>query len=252
MRSLSRGGGRSSRGGGGRGGRRRRCGCSPTRRGWTVLDAVAALPAGLCGVVFRHDGVAGRGGLARAVARLCRARRLGFVMAGDGEGMGARRHLRGGIGFGGGGSGGPGWSGATGSAHGRAEVVRGVRAGVSAVFLSPAFPTASHKGARVLGVVRWSGLARGAGVPVLALGGRGRDRSVRRLPRWVARGWGDRGVVGLISGCSGGCGNVATVFRDCHVSLIFTIAGLGVGLAILCAGLAASPDCCSPARFGGS
>ena len=37
---------------------------------------VRGLPKGLCGVVFRHDGVAGRAALGRAVWRFCRARRL--------------------------------------------------------------------------------------------------------------------------------------------------------------------------------
>ena len=140
--------------------------------------AVAALPAGLCGVVFRHDGVAGRKVLLREVARLCRVRRLALVVAGHIADLppGAGRHLRGGRG--------PRSPAGmmTSSAHGRAELVRARRAGADLVFLSPAFATGSHPESRPLGPIRWSALARAARLPVLALGGVS-SRTVRRLPR---------------------------------------------------------------------
>jgi len=150
-----------------------------------VVAAVRGLPAGLCGVVFRHDGVAGRAGLLREVAAVCRRRRLVLVVAG-GEAVptGAGRHLREG-------RGGGGW---TSSAHGRAGLVRARRAGVALVFVSPAFPTASHPGAPALGPARWAGLTRQAGVRVAALGGVD-GASVRRLPRWTAA----VGAIGALS-----------------------------------------------------
>ena len=46
------------------------------------MPAAAALPRGLGGVVLRHDGVPGRAALGRALARLCRARRLALSVAG--------------------------------------------------------------------------------------------------------------------------------------------------------------------------
>jgi thiamine-phosphate pyrophosphorylase len=138
------------------------------------LPAIAGLPRGLGGVVLRHDGVAGRAALARSVARLCRARRLALVVAGDARlaaAIGAGVHLREGR-----------WPGparprlragqiVTSSAHGRPGLRRAERSGAALAFLSPAFATASHPGARGLGPARWAALARGAGLPVGALGG---------------------------------------------------------------------------------
>ena len=69
--------------------------------------------------------------------------------------------------------------------HSLAELARARRA--DAVLLSPVFPTRSHPGGRVLGVVRFRLLAARAKVPVIALGGMG-PRAARRLgwPRWAA------------------------------------------------------------------
>ena len=138
-----------------------------------VVATVRRLPAGLCGVVFRHDGVSGRAGLLREVAAVCRMRRLVLVVAGAAF-AGVGQHLREGRGA----------EGLTSSAHGRAGLVRARRAGVALVFVSPAFPTVSHAGAGSLGPVRWGAMTRRAGVAVAALGGVD-GRSVRRLPRWV-------------------------------------------------------------------
>lgn len=133
--------------------------------------AAAQLPKGLCGVVFRHDRFARRAALGRDLARICRARRLALVVAGDarlaarlqaglhlrrGRRSGPARRRRGLL---------------TSSAHDAREVVRARRAGAALVFLGPAFPTASHPGARTLGPLRWALLARRGGVPALALGG---------------------------------------------------------------------------------
>ena len=157
------------------------------------LMAVARLPRGLAGVVFRHDFHPDRQSLARAVAKICRARRLVLVVAGDAR-LAARLHagvhLRGGT-----------WPGAvrvggfvTSSAHTAADLRRAARSGARLVFLSPAFATASHPGAPHLGVARWSALARGAGIPVAALGGVD-GATIRRLPRRFCRGAGAIGAL---------------------------------------------------------
>jgi thiamine-phosphate pyrophosphorylase len=167
---------------------------------WLFTDArrvpdprpvVARLPKGLAGVVLRHDHEPGRAALGRDLARLCRARRLRLVVAGDprlAAALGAGVHLRGGR-----------WpAGAsvlvrrrlgalvTSSAHGVVELRRATRAGADLVFLSPAFATRSHPDATVLGSLRWGRLARGAALPVAALGGIG-GMTVRRLPRGLCR-----------------------------------------------------------------
>lgn len=151
------------------------------------VAAVAGLPKGLCGVVFRHDGVPGRGALLRATWRVCRARRLVMVVAGDGPvPAGVGRHLR--RGRGGQAGGGP----ITASAHDVGELVRGFRAGAGAVFLSPVYPSASHPGGGAIGVWRWGLWVGRWRMAVFALGGID-GRSVRRLPRWM-------GGVGAIGG----------------------------------------------------
>lgn len=188
--------------------RGRPCGLPPL---WLFTDAkrfadprpvVARLPKGLAGVVLRHDEEPGRAALGLDLARLCRARRLRLVVAGDptlAMALGAGVHLRGGRWP----MGGPvvRWRrrGAllTSSAHGVAELQRAARAGVDLAFLSPAFATRSHPGQAALGPLRWGRMARGAAVAVAALGGVG-GTSVRRLPRGVCRG------VGAIEALAGG------------------------------------------------
>jgi thiamine-phosphate pyrophosphorylase len=145
------------------------------------LASVARLPRGRAGVVLRHDGHPHRRALGFAIARTCRDRRLGLVVAGDARlaaELGAGIHLRGGR-----------WPGSvrplgtvTSSAHSVIEARRAARAGADLIFLSPAFPTASHAGAPGLGPLRWSALARrsGAAGRVAALGGID-GISVRRL-----------------------------------------------------------------------
>jgi thiamine-phosphate pyrophosphorylase len=159
--------------------------------------SVARLPRGLAGVVLRHDGDPRRAELGRALARICRARRLAMVVAGDvrlASALGAGVHLRGGR-----------WPCPvrprrgllTSSAHGQAELRRAGRAGVQLAFLSPAFPTPSHPGADGLGPVRWSRLARGARLPVAALGGID-HATVRRLPVDLCRGVGAIGALSSV------------------------------------------------------
>ena len=147
--------------------------------------SVARLPRGLAGVVFRHDDHPDRARLGRDLARICRARRLILVVAGDVRLAAALRagvHLRGGR-----------WPGplrtrgmVTSSAHGRMDLRRAARAGVRIAFLSPVFATASHPDVPPLGPIRWAALARCARITVAALGGTD-GTSVRRLPRRLCR-----------------------------------------------------------------
>ena len=115
--------------------------------------AVARLPRGLAGIVFRHDDHPERAAVGRDIARICRARRLVLVVAGDvrlAAALHAGVHLRGGR-----------WPGplrckgfVTSSAHDFTDLRRAARAGARLAFLAPVFATASHPGAASLGPVR--------------------------------------------------------------------------------------------------
>ena len=144
--------------------------------------AIRALPAG-AGVVFRHYRDPQRERRGAALRALCRARRLVFLVAGDGR-LAARLgadglHLPEGM------SGGlrgwrrrrPGWL-ITIAAHSAPALRRA--AGADAAFVSPAFATESHRGAPCLGPLRLAALIRQSPVPAIALGGIS-ARSARRL-----------------------------------------------------------------------
>jgi thiamine-phosphate pyrophosphorylase len=156
------------------------------------LAAIARLPKGLAGVVFRHDGIDGRDKLARQVARLCRSRGLALTISGDWRLAAALRcglHLRAGSGrqnrtarL---------W---TSSAHSLPELRRAVMRGALPV-LSPVFPTPSHPDAAGIGPVRWAGLARKH--RALALGGVPRRGRYRRA--------------GLTQGCRSATGLVTSL-----------------------------------------
>lgn len=118
---------------------------------------IARLPLGLCGVVLRHDQHPDRARLARRVARLCRARRLLLIVAGDARlaaSLRAGLHLRGGAG-----RVRPHAGLRSASAHDEAQIRHARRADVALVFISPVHPTASHPGARGLGAAGWRRLA---------------------------------------------------------------------------------------------
>jgi thiamine-phosphate pyrophosphorylase len=164
-------------------------------RGANPLRAAARLPKGLCGVVYRHDTAPDRAALGRALARICRARDLELAVAGDirlAHALAAGLHLRAGR-----------FSGPqaanlrrrrplTSSAHNIQDIRRARAAGATAIFLSPAFPPASHPGAPALGPARWSAMARGKSL--LALGGI-TGHTARALPRHC-RGAGAIGALG--------------------------------------------------------
>jgi len=134
------------------------------------------LPAG-SQLIFRHYGVPERTALAQRLARICRARRIELLVAGDlalADRLKAGLHLpdaaaanpsprlrlwrrRGGK--------------LTAAAHDRLGLVRADRLGAEAVLLSPVFPTLSHPETKPLGLLAFRRLVRGSKVPVVALGG---------------------------------------------------------------------------------
>ena len=146
--------------------------------------AIARLAVGSA-LIFRHYGVAVRTALALDLAKICRARRLRLLIAGDlslalrcGAGLhlpeamarepAAKIRL---------------WHRQTGrlltvAAHGRAALVRA--RGADAALLSPVFTTASHPDARSLGPLAFRRLVRNARLPVYALGGIN-ARTIRHL-----------------------------------------------------------------------
>jgi thiamine-phosphate pyrophosphorylase len=164
---------------------------APLPRLWLFTDerrlpdpraSVANLPRGKAGVVLRHNHDPARKALGRELARICRARRLVLVVAGDSRLAAALRagvHLRGGH-----------WPGplrpagvVTSSAHSVPELKRAQKAGAELIFLSPAFATASHGGAPGLGPLRWATIGRRVGWRggTAALGGVD-GRTIKRLP----------------------------------------------------------------------
>ncbi|MGD0107442.1 MAG: thiamine phosphate synthase [Rhodopila sp.] len=167
---------------------------TPLPRLWLFTDdqrlpdprsSVAHLPRGRAGVVLRHDTHPARPALGHDLARICRMRRLTLVVAGDvrlAARLRAGVHLRGGR-----------WPApprppglVTSSAHSIPDLRRARAAGASLVFLSPAFPTASHAGAPGLGPLRWAAMARtatarNAHIGIAALGGVD-GRTLTRLP----------------------------------------------------------------------
>ncbi|WP_076068971.1 thiamine phosphate synthase [Sphingomonas montana] len=151
------------------------------RMGEALWPALARLPRG-AGVIFRHYGVPGRRALYDRVRRIARARGLVLVLAGTPrQAIGWRADGVHGVKVG------PARLRTVG-AHDRAEVMRAARLGADCVLVSPVFATRSHVGGAALGRVRFGMLARGARMPVIALGGVG-ARAARGLAALGARGW---------------------------------------------------------------
>lgn len=155
------------------------------RMGEALWTALGRLPRG-AGIVFRHYGLPDRRAIYERVRRIARARGLVLVLAGspreavawkaDGahgrspHRFAARPLLR------------------TAPAHDAVEQAAAARHGADLVFLSPAFATRSHPGARALGPVRFGLLAGRGRLPVIALGGMDAPR-YRRLRALGASGW---------------------------------------------------------------
>ena len=127
------------------------------RQGEGLWGSLERLPKG-SGVVVRHYGLARaeRRKLFERVRRVARRRRLLLLDGGRDNGLSA-------------------------SAHNLRELKAAERSGAAFVFLSPAFATRSHPGARPLGPIRFGLIAGQARVPVIALGGMD-ARKARRLP----------------------------------------------------------------------
>lgn len=139
------------------------------------VAAAARLPRGAA-VIFRGFGRPEAGELAARLASLARRRGLVLLVGADAA-LAARvgaagvhlpernlhlaRRLK---------AARPGWL-VTGAAHSRRALVRAARSGVDAALLSPAFASRSPSAGRPLGPVRFTALARGSRIPVLALGG---------------------------------------------------------------------------------
>lgn len=141
------------------------------------LPLAARLPAGSL-VILRHYDDPERRQLGLSLARLCRAKRLTLLVAGD---FALAQSLRAGLHL-------PEYllktpqpavrlwvrrSGAllTAACHGRSALASASAFGVGAALLSPVFPTASHPGAAGLGLWRFRALVRQSRLPVFALGG---------------------------------------------------------------------------------
>jgi thiamine-phosphate pyrophosphorylase len=146
------------------------------RRGGDPLALAARLPRGST-LIFRHYDAPDRSVLAIELARICREKRIRLLVAGDAALAGRLRaglHLPDGL------AARPSpairlWSRRgrplTAAAHDRMGIARAGRLGVQAALLSPLFPTLSHPGAKALGLLAFRRLARGAAVPVMAMGG---------------------------------------------------------------------------------
>ncbi|WP_176596961.1 MULTISPECIES: thiamine phosphate synthase [Sphingobium] len=151
-----------------------------------LLAAVAQLPKGKAGIIFRHYRTAGteRRALFDHVARIARRRRLVLMLGGTAaQAQGWRAD---------------GWHGRdrrvarkallhSMPVHDGREMEAALRDGADLVFLSPLFPTRSHPGSPVLGRAGFAALARLAHAPVIALGG------VRATHRPMLRGIGASG-----------------------------------------------------------
>ncbi|AEG49900.1 thiamine monophosphate synthase [Sphingobium chlorophenolicum L-1] len=135
-----------------------------------LLAAVAKLPRGKAGIIFRHYRTAAkeRRTLFDRVARIAGKRRLALMLGGTAAQAQAWRA--------------DGWHGVdrrrggktlihSMPAHNGREMAAASRCGADLLFLSPLFPTRSHPGAPMLGRVRFAALARLADMPVIALGG---------------------------------------------------------------------------------
>ena len=176
----------------------RRCKALP--RLWLFTDprwdeealqrAIARLPKGAAGVIFRDYDAPDRPARAVRLRQQTRARRLIFIVAGDLRL--AQRVKADGVHL-------PSFARTpalrrtplciTASAHHRQDMRRAQKTDAALIFLSPIFATASHPGARTLGRLGFAQLARHAHSKVAALGGM-TARKARALTALGAHGWG--------------------------------------------------------------
>jgi thiamine-phosphate pyrophosphorylase len=150
-----------------------------------VLAAIARLPRGAAGIVFRHHATppADRRRLFDAVRAIARRRRLTLLLSGTprqarcwGAAGAHHRALRMSRGL------------RSVAVHDRRELMLARRAKADLVFVSPVFKTRSHPGARPLGPVRLGLLIGQRSPPVVALGGMNAVH-MRRLRGLKLHGW---------------------------------------------------------------
>lgn len=140
------------------------------RMGDALWAAIERLPRG-SGIVFRHYSLphCERRALFAKFSKVAHRRHLLLLRAGSqplGRGEAGAHNGRARRGM-------P----RTAAAHSRREAIAAIRDGADAIFVSPAFPTRSHPGARALGRVRLGLVIRGLEVPVIALGGMNAQRA---------------------------------------------------------------------------
>lgn len=175
--------------------------------------AIRRLPRGSA-VILRHYGQPDRHALAHRLASLCRRRGVRLLIAGNwrlaaavGAGgvhlpeaatrqgpmaWGGKSALRR-----------PGFL-VTAAAHSPAALWRAKRAGADAALLSPVFATASHPGAKGIGVLRFAAWCRQAPLPVYALGGIDRQTACRLMNADTA-GFAAIGALAGIADARAGC-----------------------------------------------
>jgi thiamine-phosphate pyrophosphorylase len=137
----------------------------------------ARLPHGW-GVIFRPFGASDRIEVGRRLAAACRRRGLVLLVAGDAP-LARRLHAAGVhspermlVGR-------SSTEAATASAHSRRALGLAMRCGAQAAILSTVFPSRSSSAGRAMGALRFRLLARGAPLPVYALGGVGPANAAR-------------------------------------------------------------------------
>lgn len=166
---------------------------TPWPRHWLMTDerlgdglwsAIARLPNGDAGIVFRHRSLpqAERADLARRVAAICQRTNLVLALAGDCElakQCGAQLVHN---------PDGPCALPLSLSVHSMEEALRARSLGPGLVFVSPIYPTRSHPGRTPLGPATATAIAKAAVAPAIALGGMNEERFAQ-LPVGVFSGW---------------------------------------------------------------
>lgn len=154
------------------------------RIGDRLLAAIARLPEGDSGIVFRHYATADedRRMLAREVATECRSRDIMLAIAGDyrlAQEVGADlvHNPKGAspLPF-------------SMSVHNVSEAAATRTRGPALIFVSPVHATRSHLGETPLGPHRAAEIAKAAGVPAIALGGMD-ETAFAAMPPGVFHGW---------------------------------------------------------------
>lgn len=156
------------------------------RQGEQLWAALEALARG-SGVIVRHFGLEkeARRALIARIRKIARARRLILVVAGPAKAARSARadgfHMRSA-------HVGPCRLLRTVAVHNLTELRLAERIGADLIFLSPAFATESHPGAKALTRARFGRLVQQSHIPVIALGGMNARRA-RSLRRFGIYGW---------------------------------------------------------------